>query len=452
MAEEVYIPKFGQTVEEVTIVEWLIEDGAAVEAGDELLRVETDKAIFSVEANRSGYLHRGPYQAGDVLPVLSVVAIIGEKEEKFATPSTMIQENLESQSTEIKSAMVHPIEQTQDEQQKIFISPRARRLLRQKNVPLNNIIPTGGGGRRIIEQDVLAALKQVPKITPVARRIAEAEGVDMGSLEAGERWVTKDDIIEIRDKKRLDTTLLSESAEGEPFEVIPIQGIRKVIFEHMAESVHSTARVTLTTEADATELVALRNRLKERYAEQWGFSPTYLDLIGKMVVSALRKYPYLNARLNLNVLEVYQTVNLGIAVDTDRGLIVPVVKNAEKLSLKQFGETIRQLASAAREGNISPDHLKGGTFTITNLGQYEIDVFTPVINTPEIAILGLGRVVDRVVPHKGQIVIRPTMILSLVFDHRLVDGAPAAKFLQEVKRLIEDPTLWLVESLGQMGV
>ncbi|MCX8063471.1 MAG: 2-oxo acid dehydrogenase subunit E2 [Anaerolineales bacterium] len=449
MAEEVYIPKFGQTVEEVTIVEWLVEDGSSVKVGDELLRVETDKAIFSVEANRSGYLHKGPYQPGDVLPVLSVVATIGEQDEQFLVPQSVLQTNLEPQSIEVKSETVHAVEQTKDEQKKIFISPRARRLLRQKNVPLDNVVPTGGGGKRIIEQDVIAALKQMPKLTPLARRIAEAEGVELDSLDSGERWVTKEDIIQIRDKKRDGTAVPQESTEGEPFERVPIQGIRKVIFEHMAESVHSTARVTLTTEADATELVALRNRLKERYSDNWGFSPTYLDLIGKIVVSALRKYPYMNARLERDVLEIYHTVNLGIAVDTNRGLIVPVVKNAEKLSLRRFGETMRQLASAAREGNISPDHLRDGTFTITNLGKYEIDVFTPVINTPEIAILGLGRIVDRVVPYKGQIVIRPMMILSLVFDHRLADGAPAAKFLQEIKHLIEDPTLWLVESLGE---
>ncbi len=449
MAVEVYIQKFGQTVEEVTLVEWLVEDGAKVEVGDELLRVETDKAIFSVEANHAGYLHKGPYRAGDVLPVLSIVAVIGDKNEQFPLSQSKAQTNLDSSlSKQVNLDRVNMAEQNEDDYQRIFVSPRARQLIRQKNIPLDKIVPTGGGGKRIIEQDVITALKQMPKLTPLARRIADAEGVDLRSLDSGDNWVTKEDVIRAKDQKLGETLTTQEGIHNEPFETIPIQGIRRIIFKHMAESVHSTARVTLTVEVDAVELVTLRNRLKERYSEHWGFSPSYLDLIGKIVVGVLRKYPYMNARLNQDTLEIYHTVNLGIAVDTDRGLIVPVIKNAEKLSLRHFGEKLRQLASAAREGSISPDLLKGGTFTITNLGQYEIDAFTPVINTPEIAILGVGQIADRIVPYKGQIVIHPAMTLSLVFDHRLVDGAPAARFLQEVKHLIEDPTLWLIESLG----
>lgn len=208
----------------------------------------------------------------------------------------------------------------------------------------------------------------------------------------------------------------------------------------MLTSVLTTARVTLTMEVDASELVFLRSKLRDRYEGVWGFSPGYLEIISKIVTTALLKYPYMNTRLNKDLIEVYKTVNLGIAVDTERGLMVPVIRGAENLSLRRLGERMRELANAARQGNISTDDLQGGTFTITNLGNYDIDVFTPIINYPEIAILGIGRIVDRVVPYQNEIAIRPMVILSLVFDHRLVDGAPAARFLQEIKHLIEDPT------------
>ncbi len=452
MAIEVYIPKFGQTVEEVTIVEWLVEEGAMVEKGDEVLRVETDKAIFSVEAPGNGNLHRGPYQSGDVLPVLSIVAVIGDKDDQFPIPqsdSRLREERFDKNEAEVPIEVRDTIPELNDGQQRIFISPRARRLARQKHVSLDSVIPTGGGGIRIVERDILAALKRSAKLTPLARKIAESEGIEVDEIGGGKKWITKEDVTRMREKLSDDAISTQKESDHCDYDIIPIQGIRKVIFEHMAASVHTTARVTLTTELDAVELVLLKARLQDRVSEKWGFSPTYLDLIGKIVIAALKKYPYMNTRLEQDNLEVYRTVNLGIAVDTERGLIVPVVHNAEKLSLRQFGQKVRELAAAARAGNISPDLLRGGTFTISNLGAFEIDAFTPVINTPEIAILGIGRIVERVVPYHNQIVIHPTMTLSLVFDHRVVDGAPAARFLQEVKHSLEDPTIWLIENLGE---
>jgi pyruvate dehydrogenase E2 component (dihydrolipoamide acetyltransferase) len=234
--------------------------------------------------------------------------------------------------------------------------------------------------------------------------------------------------------------------EEEVTERIPLKGVRALIAERMGASVHTTARVTLLAEMDATEFVALRERLKTRVEAEWGFAPGYNDLLAKVAAAALRKFPYMNARLAPDAIELMAHVNIGLAVETERGLLVPVVRDADRKSLRVFGQEFRELVERARKARSLPDDFSGGTFTITNLGMYEIDAFTPVINLPEAAILGVGRISPKpVAAADGAIVVRKMLTLSLVFDHRLVDGAPAARFLQYIKRLVEEPYLLLAE-------
>jgi pyruvate dehydrogenase E2 component (dihydrolipoamide acetyltransferase) len=211
----------------------------------------------------------------------------------------------------------------------------------------------------------------------------------------------------------------------------------------MAESVHTTARVTLVTEVDATEFVALREKLKAKFSEAWGFTPGYNDLLGLIVANALRKFSFMNARLSAegDAIEHLGAINMGMAVDTERGLMVTVIRNADTKGLQQFGTEFRAMVDRARTGKSTPDDLSGGTFTITNLGMYRVDAFTPIINLPEAAILGVGRITPKPVVKGEEIVIRKTMTLSLVFDHRLTDGAPAARFLDYICELIEEPYL-----------
>ena len=231
-------------------------------------------------------------------------------------------------------------------------------------------------------------------------------------------------------------------------ERLPLKGVRAIIADRMGTSVHTTARVTLMMEIDATEFVALRERLKAKVSEAWGFAPGYNDLLAKMVANALRKFPAMNARLAPDAVELLAHVNMGMAVDTERGLLVPVIRDADRKTLRQFGSEFREMVDRARKGRSLPDDLSGGTFTITNLGMYDVDAFTPVINLPEAAILGVGRIQPKWVykpESPAAPVLRQMWTLSLVFDHRLVDGAPAAKFLQYIKGLIEEPYLLLAE-------
>lgn len=461
MAVELFIPKLGQTVEEVTLVSWLVEDGAKVSQGQEVMEVETDKAIFPVEANGKGYIHIGPYKPGQVLPVLTVVAIIGKETDTFTQPDAP-EASAEEQSS---APAVNAAPEAQGaegtapaataEKRETFVSPRARKLAASKKVDLSQVTPTGWGGQRVAERDVLAYLSQMPKATPVAQRMAADTGVDLRKLSGtgpGGR-IRKEDIERAVQPSEIAAPVAAPGAEqafravAQPpvdegvRERIPLKGVRAIIADRMGTSVHTTARVTLMMEVDATEFVAARERIKARVSEQWDFAPGYNDLLAKIVAAALREYPYMNARLQGDAIEILSHVNLGMAVDTERGLLVPVVRDADQKTLRQFGAEFRQMVERARSGRALPDDLSGGTFTITNLGMFEVDAFTPVINLPELAILGVGRVAPKVVPYNGKPEIRQMLTLSLVFDHRLVDGAPAARFLQYIKHVIEEPYL-----------
>jgi len=461
MAEEFFVPKLGQTVEEVTLIRWLVEDGAKVAQGQDILEVETDKAVFPVEATASGYLHMGPYQEGQVVPVLTVVAVIGKPEDKYEVKGAPTPEVEQAEARLSEAASAAPAEAAARREEgdgRIFASPRARKLAQAEGVDLGQVTPSGGGGVRVAERDVLAYLHALPKATPVAQKMAAEAGLDLrqvtGSGPGGK--ITKEDVERAVQKPAappprtplgsgaaLPPTALPVLPEAEVLARVPLKGVRSIIAERMAASVHTTARVTLMMEVDATQFVDMRERLKARVAEEWGFAPGYNDLLAKIVASALVKFAYMNARLTADAIEHLAHVNIGMAVDTERGLLVPVIRDADKKSLRQFGAEFRQLAEGARTGRILPDALTGGTFTITNLGMYDVDAFTPVINLPEAAILGVGRIAPKAVVRDGQIVARHMWTLSLVFDHRLVDGAPAARFLQYVKDLIEEPYLWL---------
>jgi pyruvate dehydrogenase E2 component (dihydrolipoamide acetyltransferase) len=461
MAEEVFIPKFGQTVEEVTLVQWLVEDGQLVEQGQPVLDVETDKAIFTVEATEKGYIHIGPYKVGDIVPVVTVVAIIGKQEERFElqklTSSEPVTITVEEKQTSDKQASPG-IEQAAQRltNDKVFASPRARKFAQEQDVNLAEVAASGEGGKRIIERDVALHLSHRAKVTPVAQKIAQAKGINLDQIKGSgpQGRITRADVesVAFQGLEDVDTMHFEEpinvtpavttpQIESEVLERIPLKGVRGIIARRMAESAHTTARVTLFMEVDATALITLRERLKKRFSEEWGFSPGYNDLLVKIVGTALRQFPNLNARLTEDAIEVLASIHVGVAVDTARGLIVPVLRDVDQKNLRQIGLELRNKVSSAQEGTILPDDLSGGTFTITNLGMYDITAFTPVINLPEAAILGIGKIAPAMRLLNGEVTEYQKLVLSLVFDHRLVDGAPAARFLQYIKELIEDPAM-----------
>ena len=222
-----------------------------------------------------------------------------------------------------------------------------------------------------------------------------------------------------------------------------MRGVRAIIAERMATSAHTTAAVTLQSIVDATRFVEVRTKLRDALADELGFSVSYNDLLGLIVARCLVEYPYMNVRLEKAGIRQLTEVNIGVAVDVERGLMVPVVKGVERMGIKELAVAARDLVTRAREGKALPDELTGGSITITNLGMFGVDSFSPIINLPECSILGVGRIRAEPTVVDGQIVARQRMWLSLTFDHRLVDGAPAARFLQAITRYIEEPYLLL---------
>jgi pyruvate dehydrogenase E2 component (dihydrolipoamide acetyltransferase) len=462
MITKVILPKLGQTMEEGAIVDWVKEEGEPVARGDVLFTVESDKAVLEVEATTRGYLRKILVPAGQTVPVLTVVGLITrEADEPIEGYGEQAAEQGGAEVARIQEPISEegerPVPQPSAERPegRIFASPRARKTAQEKGIDLAAVAGSGPNGR-IVEQDVLeyaataaAAPAAAPRrATPVAVRTAEALGVDLAAVQAsgpGQR-ITKADVLSAAPAPpAAEAGVPAPAAEQTVAERVPMAGVRRIVAERMAASHDQTARVTLVTEADATDFVGARERLKASVAEEWGFAPGFNDLLGIIVARALREFPYMNARLSDDgqAVERLSAVNLGMAVDTERGLLVPVIRNADQKGLRAFGAEFRELVERARVSRSLPDDLSGGTFTITNLGMYDIDAFTPIINLPEAAILGVGRIQAKAVVRDGEIVARQMWGLSLVFDHRLVDGAPAARFLQRIKQLIENPFLLL---------
>jgi len=446
MLTEVILPKLGQTMEEGTIVEWLKREGDPVERGEVLFTLESDKATLEVEATTKGFLRKILVPAGQKVPVLTVVALITKTPDEDISAYGPLppgrEEGRGGRLAEAAAPAPSKPETLKPETGRVFASPRARKLAREKGVDLALVTGSGPGGR-IVERDVMAYLKEMealPKATPVARRLAEQAGLDLRAVRGtgpGGR-ITKEDV-----QQALATVAPPEPETLEPETLEPLSGVRAVIARRMAESHQTTAPVTLTTEADATAFVELRERLKASLAADLGFNIGYNDLLIKLVARALREFPYMNARLEGEVIRHLREVHVALAVDTDRGLLVPVIRDADRKGVAEIARELRDLVERARAGKALPDELSGSTFTITNLGMHEIDGFTPIINLPEAAILGVGRIKARPAVVDGEICVRQTVWLSLTFDHRLVDGAPAARFLQRIKQLIEEPYLLL---------
>jgi pyruvate dehydrogenase E2 component (dihydrolipoamide acetyltransferase) len=453
--KEVILPKLGQTMETGIIVEWMKQEGDFVERGEVLFTLESDKATLEVESPTKGYLRKILVPADEERPVLSVVALmtktldedvsdwqVGESTSPQAEKSAS--ERI-TESTGRESEASPPAAVSAGEQ--LFASPRARRVAREKGIELALIAGSGPNGR-IVERDVVAYLESAPRATPVALRVAELAGVDLrtvqGSGPGGK--VMKADVLATSQAPSAAPQLPTPPAYQAE---VPVSGVRAVIARRMFAGASETAPVTLTIEADATEFVALREQLKVHYANQLGFNIGYNDLLIKLVAHALREFPYVNAQLDqeAGVIRRLNEVHVALAVDTERGLLVPVVRDADRKPLTEVAIELRGVIERARAGTALPDELSGSTFTITNLGMLEIDAFTPIINLPEAAILGVGRIKDRPAVMGGELVARKQMWLSLTFDHRLVDGAPAARFLQYIKNLIETPSLWLAATM-----
>jgi pyruvate dehydrogenase E2 component (dihydrolipoamide acetyltransferase) len=435
MSQPVIMPKQGQSVETCILTEWFKQKGEQVSKGDLLFSYETDKAAFEEEAKMDGILLERFYEAGDEVPVLSNVAVIGmegesvddfRQEGKESAETVDYPEGKKSQrsGSDAPERVSEIDEETTAET--LRISPRAGRLAAQWKIDVSSLKGSGPGGR-IVEQDVIQAFRQQPKITPLAREMMKRENLVYDKEKARER-VTSKDLVE---RRRIDP---------EGTEIRPLSNIRKRIAEAMHRSLHHAAQLTHHTSADARKILELREKVKKATAKGRAPDITLNDMICFAVIKALLKHPEVNAHFLDDQIKLFRNVNLGFAVDTERGLMVPTVVEAEKLSLAELSLQLNEMAARCRKGNVDPDLLspESAGFTVSNLGAYGVEMFTPVINLPQVAILGVNAIVNRPAELEvGKIGIIPFIGLSLTYDHRALDGGPASLFLKEVKEQIE---------------
>jgi len=400
MAIAVLMPKQGQSVESCLIIKWNKKVGDKVKAEEPICEVETDKAVFEVEAPEAGTILKIFYKEGDDAPVLNTIAIIGQPGEKI---DHLIPKKTVSVS---KGKYV--------EKQKV-ITP---------NESPKKIKPSLGAGLILI--------------SPLARRFAEKEGIDFSKLIGsgpGGRIIKKDIEKAISEGEPLVSSTVSENFLGLVKE-ITVEGVRKIISERMLTSLQSTAQLTLNTSVDASNLLACRESLKSS-PQMKGLSKINInDFLLYIIANILPKFKNMNAHFLKDKILEFEHVHLGFAVDSPRGLMVPIIHNAHLLSLKEISKEARRLSTACQEETILPDELNGGTFTVTNLGTMGIESFTPILNIPQVAILGVCSVSLKPIMKEDKIQFFPHLGLSLTFDHRALDGAPAAKFLQELNMVI----------------
>ena len=400
MAQAIVMPKLGNTVESAILLAWLVAVGESIAAGEPLCEIETDKAALEVESTVSGVLLAQFFEEGDEVPVLENIAAVGQAGESFAELMP---------ATASSPAPTKPV----------LISPRAKNLARRKGIDYRQVSGSGPNGR-IIERDIEAAIVSQVKISPVAM-LAGGE-YEMGAGIPVDSRVTKTHLASARHEKPA------------VIQALPLRGIRKTIAKRMLESAQTTAQLTLNVSADATALVAFRRRLKNS-DEDLGLRQVNInDLLMYVLAQTLPDFPALNAVFENETLYQHQAVSLGMAVDTRGGLMAPVIRHANSLSLKQLSAETHRLALACREGSIRPEELSGGSFTMTNMGGLGIESFTPLLNPPQVAILGAGSINLKPMPVENDVAFVPHIGFSLTINHQAVDGAPAARFLAELTK------------------
>lgn len=428
MAYELKLPDIGEGIQEGEIVTLYVKQGDAVKEDDVFAEVQTDKAVVEIPCPVTGTVAEVRVKEGEVINVGSVMAVflpegaeadvVGERPGELAAGAANRAE--ENQAVAVQEQPV-----ATENKRRVLAMPSVRKLARELGVDITQVTPSGPNGRVTAED--IRNFTSVPKQAEAPTSAVEA--VEEARLETEAPVQSAPAAIATGDEER-----------------IPLRGLRRTIARRMAESKFTAPHVTIMEEIDATKLIEIRSWGK-KVGEERGIKLTYLPFIIKAVIAAIREYPTLNASIDTEKEEIIlkKYVHMGIATATEDGLIVPVVRDADRKSMFQLAEELADLTLRTRERKAEPHELTGSTFTITNIGSFGGTYFTPIINYPEVAILGVGKIADRPAVVDGQVVVRPQMFVSLSMDHRLIDGDIAARFLSRVKELLENPNLLMME-------
>jgi pyruvate dehydrogenase E2 component (dihydrolipoamide acetyltransferase) len=434
VAIKIIMPKLGMAMTEGIVAKWNKRDGDWVNKDEEIAVVMSKKITYKLKAPESGVL-RIIVREKETRPINSVLAFITAEGEPVPAVEDVAPA---AAAAAVTTAVPAPAAPLPAKPGFVLASPAARRLAKEKDIDLAQVKGAGPDGM-VTEADVTRFIEEIAQAaevlaTPTARKLAEQRGLKLAEILGtgiGGR-ITEQDVLDFEAETK------APSAAAPATRITPFAGMRQAIAEHMVESLHNMAQLTMMMEVDVTDLVRLRDQVKA------DFDVTYTDLAVKAVAKTLKLHPMLNATLIGDEVHQIESIHIGVAVALQDGLIVPVVRDADKLTVQEIAREIRRLAQGAREDTLTVDEVMGSTFTITNLGAYGIDGFTPIINSPEAAILGVGRIVERVVVHDDQIARRKMMALSLTIDHRLIDGATGAEFMRSLKEMIENPYRLLV--------
>lgn len=441
MAEKIIMPKQGLQMTEGTITKWLVKEGDKVEIGQPLFEMETDKNTIQIDSTAAGEVLKLVAKEDETVPITETIAIVGKKGEDFTDLLPKKEEKKPEPAPApaapaapaVKAAPAAPAAPAADdvtpialEGGRIFVTPRAKMTAERKNLDYKTVKGTGPSGL-IIERDILAAA--AVKASPVAKAIAARKGVSVttvtGTGENGK--IVKHDILSG------DANLARED------KVIPISGMRKVIADNMMNSVQSMAHAYHKVAVDMSQAKLIRAAFKK--AEK---KVSFNDIIIMALGRALQEHPRMNALVEDGKITEKGSVNIGIAVAVDNGLIVPTVRDVQNMTLGEIHDESARLIAKTKAGGLKKEDYSGGTFTVSNLGMFGIDEFTAIVNPPQVGILAVGAMTDTPVVRDGQIVVRPMMNLILTYDHRVIDGAPAAQFLSRLKELLENPYLMIV--------
>lgn len=423
MAFEFKLPDIGEGIHEGEIVSWMVKEGDTVKEDDILCEVQNDKAVVEIPSPVEGTVKKIYVEEGTVA-VVGDTLISFDAEGYEDTSSDQAEEAKEEVKEEAPKAQA--VTNTQkdadvDDSKRVIAMPSVRKYARDNNVNIKQVTGSGNNGR-VTKEDIDNFLNGgAPAV-----ETADASTTDTTSAPAAKAPVLEGSYPETREK---------------------MTPIRKIIAKAMVNTKKKAPHVTLMDEVDVTALVAHRKKFKQVGIDQ-GIKLTYLPYVVKAIVSALKQYPILNASIDDETEEIVQKhyYNIGIAADTDKGLLVPVVKNADSKSIFAISAEINELADKARNGKLAPDEMKGASSTISNIGSAGGQWFTPLLNYPEAAILGIGRIAEKPIVRDGEIVIAPVLAVSLSFDHRIVDGATAQMALNQIKRLLNDPQLIMMEA------
>jgi len=462
---EVLMPKMGETMEKGTIEKWRKKEGDKVEKGEILYDLATDKVSLEVESFHDGYLRQIVKGEGEEVPIMEVIAYIGEKNEPIpeadiSLKTELIIENVKPRSIESKEEQpsaekkIVQIEPIKAETEKISISPLAKNLAQANEIDISKIKGSGPSGR-IVKEDVEKLIKSNSYesrifISPFAKKIATELGIDYKSANIqgsgpGGRIIHSDILSYAKaatEPKKEEVKIYTDKIKVLSAE--PLKGARKVISERMLESKQNIPHILLYSLCDVTNLISIRTSLKDKIEKNYGLKITYTDFLIKISAIALNEFRGLNSSLQNNIHIIYEDINIGVAVSANNSLIVPTIYNADKIGILEIAKKRSELIEKGRSGRLSFEEISNGTFTISNLGMYGVRSFTAIINPPQAAIMTVSEMYDSPVVIDGKIEIRTCMEIGIGVDHRIIDGALAAQFLQRVKELIERPETMLL--------